>query len=242
MASLAKKDHIKKKVEDCDGDQKLLFRLVNELLGRSKSTKLPTNNDDSGADLANIFSNFFQEKISNIRNVLSNLPATGTAHENPHPHSCTWLVFHLVSSVDISKIIKTSPYKSCALDPVPTWMVKEAPERFANIIVKIINASLKTGIVPNIFKLAHVTPLLKKTSLDPESLNNYRPISQLPFISKVLEKNVAGLVCKYLKDNDLFENLQSAYRPGHSVETALVRVTNDIRIALDKKQMVLLVL
>ena len=121
-------------------------------------------------------------------------------------------------------------------------MVKEAPERFANLIVKIINASLKTGIVPDIFKLAHVTPLLKKTSLDPESLNNYRPISQLPFISKVLEKVVAGLVCKYLKDNDLFENLQSAYRPGHSVETALVRVTNDIRIALDKKQMVLLVL
>ena len=121
-------------------------------------------------------------------------------------------------------------------------MVKEAPERFANIIVKIINASLKTGIVPNIFKLAHVTPLLKKTSLDPESLNNYRPISQLPFISKVLEKVVAGLVCKYLKDNDLFENLQSAYRPGLSVETALVRVTNDIRIALDKKQMVILVL
>ena len=174
--------------------------------------------------------------------MLSNLPATGTAHENPHPHSCTWLVFHLVSSVEVSKIIKTSPCKSCALDPVPTWMVKEAPERFANIIVKIINASLKTGIVPNIFKLAHVTPLLKKTSLDPESLNNYRPISQLPFISKVLEKVVAGLVCKYLKDNDLFENLQSAYRPGHSVETALVRVTNDIRIALDKKQMVLLVL
>ncbi|XP_072163226.1 uncharacterized protein [Diadema setosum] len=213
MASVAKKDHIKQKIKDCYGDQKLLFRLVNELLGRSKSKRLPTIYD-SEADLANMFSDFFHEKISNIRNVLSNFSASGTARETFHPPSSTWLSFQLVSLVEVSKIIKSSPCKSCALDPVPTWMVKAAPERFADIIVKIINSSLETGIVPDIFKRAHVTPLLKKTTLDPDSLDNYRPISQLQFVSKVLEKVVGNFLCKYLKGNDLFENLQSAYQPG----------------------------
>lgn len=84
--------------------------------------------------------------------------------------------------------------------------------------------------------------ILKKNTLDPESLSSYRPVSQLQFIPKIIEKVVADCLCPYLKDNNTLKHLLSAYKPGHSVETALIRVTSDILKSLDNKQMVLLVL
>ncbi|PIK57789.1 hypothetical protein BSL78_05315 [Apostichopus japonicus] len=81
--------------------------------------------------------------------------------------------------------------------------------------------------VPSAFKLAHVTPLIKKPSLDPTVLSNYRPVSSLPFVSKVREKVVSFRLTSYLEHNGLHESHQSAYRKHHSTETALVRFQND---------------
>ena len=78
-----------------------------------------------------------------------------------------------------------------------------------------------------------VRPLLKKPSLDIEVLKNYRPVSNLPFISKVLEKVVATRLDRHLESNILHDSRQSAYRSGHSTETALLRVHHDIAAALD---------
>ena len=72
-----------------------------------------------------------------------------------------------------------------------------------------------------------------KPSLDPNSLKNYRPISNLSFLSKVTEKIVLSQLSAYLNANNLFSTSQSAYRPGHSTETALLNRMNDILHALD---------
>ena len=91
-------------------------------------------------------------------------------------------------------------------------------------------------------KTACVVPRLKKKSLDPDELSSYRPISNLPFLSKTLERVVAAELNTYLTDSNLFSSLQSAYRRHHSVETALLRVGNDFLVALDNGNEVLLVL
>ena len=115
-------------------------------------------------------------------------------------------------------------------------------DEFMAVITRIINMSLTDGEFPESFKLALVTPLIKKTSLDPNVLKNYRPVSNLAFLSKILEKVAAAQLEKHLDENELFEPFQSAYRKRHSTETALLRIHNDIQHQLGNKKSVLLVL
>ena len=105
-----------------------------------------------------------------------------------------------------------------------------------------MNKSLSMGVVPNEFKKAIVKPLLKKQGLDPENLKKFRPVSNLAFISKVIEKVVASRLSEHINKHDLHEDMQSAYKKCHSTETALLRVHNDIMVAVDGGNAVVLVL
>ena len=109
-------------------------------------------------------------------------------------------------------------------------------------ISNIVNLSLTSGVVPAQLKVAHVTSLLKKPPLNPEDLKNFRPVSNLHFLSKIVEKAVAAQLSKHLQENALHEPCQSAYRASHSTETALLRIQSDVLLALDRKEAVFLVL
>ena len=139
-------------------------------------------------------------------------------------------------------MVVKSACKSCMLDPIPTGLVKDNVSILAPVIADIVNLSITTGVFPSAFKKALVTPILKKTSLDQNELNNYRPVSKLSFVSKIAEKVVAVRFSNHLSDKGLYEQMQSAYRPHHSTETALIKVCNDLLCSLDERKAVILVL
>ena len=107
-------------------------------------------------------------------------------------------------------------------------------DEIAPVVTNIINKSIITGIVPSNFKKAIIRPLLKKENLDQNELKNYRPVSNLSFLSKILEKVVMKQLIEHIELNHLSEFFQSAYKLFHSTETALLRVVNDTFKSLDK--------
>ena len=100
--------------------------------------------------------------------------------------------------------------------------------------MSIINNSISTGIFPSQFKQAVVRPLLKKNDLDPKILKNYRPVSNLNFISKIVEKVIMQRLDEHLNQHSLHDPLQSAYRKDHSTKTAITKIHHDIITSLDE--------
>ncbi|KAF7642248.1 hypothetical protein LDENG_00261570 [Lucifuga dentata] len=89
--------------------------------------------------------------------------------------------------MDIPNIIQDMKTATRAMDHIPTSLVKVCLPTVCPLIIEIINSSLRFGQVPCSFKLAAVTPIFKKPGLNPDILNNFRPISNFPFLSKILE-------------------------------------------------------
>ena len=121
-------------------------------------------------------------------------------------------------------------------------MVKDSVDELIPMVTILVNLSLQSANVPDSMKQALVTLLLKKDNLDPEVLKNYRPVSNLSFLSKVSEMVVAARLTNYMTINQLREPMQSAYRACHSTETALVHVQNDTLRTLDQGGASILVL
>jgi hypothetical protein len=237
---IAKESYYRGQVEACN-DQKDLYKIVDELLNRKNINVLPTF--ESPKAMADCFSEFFREKIARIRHELENVRSINPDSDKEIQPVVSYLEHLAPTTVEeLTKIVMSTKSKSCSLDPIPTTLLKEHIDVLAPSLVEIVNLSFKEGSIPSSEKRALVRPLLKKKDLDAENLKNYRPVSNLSYLSKLVERIAAKRLNEHMSINNLNEKFQSAYKPQHSCETALLRVQSDILEAVDNKKCILLVL
>ena len=125
---------------------------------------------------------------------------------------------------------------------MPTRLMKEHIETLIPSITYIINVSLTTGTFPKASGKAVISPIIRKPSLNHSELKNYKPVSNVSFISQLIEKVVTQQITNHINDCNLSEVCQSAYKAFRSTETALLKVKNDLLKAVDNREVVLLVL
>jgi len=162
----------------------------------------------------------------------------------PLRHHCTMLNISEWATVTVDefqKLIKSALNKTCQLDPAPSWLVKNMCD-LSPFLTLLFNKSLDTGCFPMEFMQAVVRPLLEENGLDDSKLKNFRPVSNLSFISKLLEKIVKMHIQAFFDSNGLMPKMQSAYRQFQSTDTAVTKVFSDLLVAADSGQMLALCL
>ena len=143
---------------------------------------------------------------------------------------------------ELLKGIQRLPNKQCASDQLTTWLLEKISGMILPFVKSMVNQSFTEGIVPKSWKSAQITPLLKKPSLDHNVASFYRPISNLPVLSKLSERLFLNRVMNYLNNSNLLPTHQSAYRRHHSAETAVTKVYSDILGAADDGKVSLFIL
>ncbi|KAJ8018487.1 RNA-directed DNA polymerase from mobile element jockey [Holothuria leucospilota] len=229
-----KRGYFSRQVQDCKGDQKKLFLLINKLTFRSTSNQLPPSIDNKS--LADGFGEFFQKKVNRIASDVSIMCTNEAFQPIADQFSCADITefsnFATLSQADVLKLINKSASKHCILDPVPTKIVKECIEILLPVITNIINLCMEHGEFPECWRCAVVVPILKKRGL-PLDFPNYRPVSNLPYLSKLVESAVMEQFQQHMFTNNLLPANNSAYRKHHSTETTLLRVYSDILNNMD---------
>ena len=187
---------------------------------------------------------FFHRKIINIR---ADLDAAITEAQSRVHHDAVFegdqklFDFTPLSADEVSKFIQRSSKKRCTLDPMLTSLVVSMIDELLPFTTCILNSSLSLGHFSGVWRAALVDPRLKKAG-QAASLPNLRPVSNLQFVSKLTKRAVYDQTAEHLSRSGLYPLLQSAYRAGHSKETALLKVQNDILLAMDCQYVTLLVL
>ena len=221
-------------------DRQDLFNIANSLFHRNKTKTLPVH--ESATQLADCFATYFQDKIRTLRtSLLNHTEGSSVFSLDSQSPDCSLFSFRPVTDAEVYRLLKQSSSKFCSIDPVPTKLVKDCSDILTPLIRDIVNLCLRDGL-PDTLKTAIIKPILKKPNLDPETLKNYRPISNLAFLSKVVEKVVAERLIEHMQMNNLQEPLQSAYKHLHSTETALLKVQDHILRNLDQGKGVVLLL
>ena len=197
------------------------------MLRRDHSRNTRRNQNVLSADE---FSKAFAAKVGKVR------ADTSTALHPDFGSTCCSTIFNNFEPIDVNivrRLVTQAANKNCAIDSAPAWIVNSLLRNLSPFISCMINRSIRDGTFPSSQKCAIVTPILKKETLDPLEYDNYRPVSNLSFISKIFERAIYEQMEAYLTENNLLPEKQSSYRRNHSTETVVLDVLSDAYAAAD---------
>lgn len=222
------------------GNQKQFYKVLNKLVGKDvRRQSLPSHQDPK--ILANCFNNFFVDKVHKIR---ESLPAPTPSADFPHtgqPLGPELATFTPTNEAELMEIIAEHGVKTNVDDPLPDFLYMKHIDVLLPHLVKLVNLSLSSASCDGI-KDAYVVPILKSLNLDQDVLRNYRPVSLLSFVSKLTERVVHRRISDHLQQNNLMNPSQYGYKKHHSCETLLLKLVDDILIAVDNNSGVIVLL
>lgn len=245
MIDEAKNEVYKNKIEEGKDDPRSIWKIFRQFGTSNKTNEKDDINiiaDDNiisnDQDIANIFNEFFVNIAANLREPLKHSDFAELKHHIGSKlnrdicfdiplTSCSFVCKYL-STLDVSK--------ATGLDCIGPRLLTKAPQILAPGLTFIINKSLTTGKFPSLWKQAKVNPIFKAGSK--QDVNNYRPISILPTLSKIIEKWVNKNLMKYLNQHDLLHQRQSGFRSCHSTETALIALADSWLRAINEGELV----
>jgi len=238
LCRAAKRRYYSSKIEKFRNDSKKTWEVVREVLGSVKDkSNIPSYFSDNGSiiqgsyNIAQGFNNFFCEIGPKLA---ESIPSSSKSYKdylgNEIEENFVFKNITIDAILDIGGKLK--PKNSVGLDCFSSKQLKDVLPLLAEPISHVFNLSIQTGYIPNEFKTARVIPIYKSDS--EFSFNNYRPISLLPALSKLLEKIVAKQMCGFIEKNKILYDLQFGFRKNHNTTQPLILFLDKIYTALNK--------
>ena len=198
------------------------------LVGRTLDPVMPTSSSDD--ELASRFSAFFSEKITRIRSEIDAAVNLEFSVDFPlgFTRSLTFSQFRLVTEADVLRYMRERRKTCCSLDPINVLKLGEAYESSAPAVGAFINSSFDEGHFVASEKRGLIRPYLKKIGLDVNDFSNYRLVTNLTHLSKIIERAMLDQLVPFLEEVGVVPRYQFAYRKLLSTETALCKIHDDL--------------
>ena len=240
-----KRSYFQNAINDSKNDTKSMWNTINNLIERSHHVSPIAVGSNGRAlskpiDIANHFAKFFDEKIKNFRNEMSDSIdmeyTTGLINTIMADKNCHF-EFKPLSILEVQSCLENLPdSKVTGVDNIDNFLLKTAAEIIAEPVTHIINRSYDSSIFPDQWKNVKLHPIPKDKKKAFENINS-RPISLLNVLSKLQEKFAYQQMSHYLSEHKILVINQHAYRDNHSTETALIHLTDQ---CLENMEQVLL--
>ena len=236
MALEKQTSYYSKLIGDAESYQKS-SKVANQLLDKNSERVLPSHSDSK--QLANEFNEFYVDKVQKIRNSIPHVESDTQFYSRPFQGQ--WLTEFEPTNIDeVKELIKEFGVKTSVEDPIPAKLIKAASEILSPVYVELINKSLAEGTMETI-KSSVIDPLLKKAGLDVDAKKNFRPVNNLRFFSKLIERVVKKRMDCHMTCNALHERTEFGYKVHHNTETMLLGLTDEVLRGFDENQATIIV-